>query len=241
MFDQTFLDDSEKSRKPLTLLASTLIQVLVLCILLLIPLVYQATLPGANLKSLLMAPRPPVATVARPAPKVQAGHVTRLLSAHSLYAPVAIPKQINPANDIAAPPDIASSGSNGQFDGPSGSPLPGLEYSIPAAPPPEPPKAKPVSGPVRVGTGVAAANLISKVVPVYPPLAKAARIQGTVEFHAIISKAGNIENLQLVSGPPLLVNAARDAVLQWRYRPTLLNGQPVEVVTDITVNFTLAQ
>jgi protein TonB len=66
-------------------------------------------------------------------------------------------------------------------------------------------------------------------------------VQGTVEFTAIISKDGNIENLKLVRGHPLLVNAAREAVLQWKYKPTELNGQPVEVITDIIVNFTLSQ
>ena len=77
--------------------------------------------------------------------------------------------------------------------------------------------------------------------PVYPAAAKAARVQGAVEFTSIISKEGTIENLKLVRGNPLLVNAARDALLQWRYRPTLLNGEPVEVITDITVNFVLSQ
>jgi len=107
--------------------------------------------------------------------------------------------------------------------------------------PPPPPKPKGPTGPVRVGGRVAEANLIRKVQPVYPPLAKSARVQGTVEFTATISKDGNIENLTLVRGHPLLVNAAREAVLQWKYRPTMLNGQPVEVVTDIIVNFTLSQ
>ena len=88
---------------------------------------------------------------------------------------------------------------------------------------------------------MAEANLIRKVMPVYPALAKSARIEGTVEFTAVISKEGTIEHLQLVRGHPLLVQAAKGAVLQWRYRPTLLNGQPVEVVTDIIVNFTLTQ
>jgi protein TonB len=66
-------------------------------------------------------------------------------------------------------------------------------------------------------------------------------VQGTVKFTATISKDGNIENLQLVSGHPLLVNAAKEAVLQWKYKPTLLNGEPVEVITEIIVNFTLSQ
>jgi protein TonB len=67
------------------------------------------------------------------------------------------------------------------------------------------------------------------------------RVQGVVEFTAVISKQGNIENLQLVRGHPLLVTAAREAILQWRYRPTMLNGEPVEVITNILVNFTLSQ
>jgi periplasmic protein TonB len=100
-----------------------------------------------------------------------------------------------------------------------------------------PPKTR--TGPVRIGGRVAEANLMQQVQPTYPPLAKSARVQGAVKFTAIISKDGKIENLQLIRGHPLLVNAAKDAVLQWRYRPTLLNGRPVEVVTDIVVNFTL--
>jgi protein TonB len=79
------------------------------------------------------------------------------------------------------------------------------------------------------------------VQPPYPDLARKARIEGTVEFTATISKAGTIENLALVHGHPLLVKAAEEAVLQWRYRPTLLNGEPVEVITDIMVNFRLSQ
>ena len=82
-------------------------------------------------------------------------------------------------------------------------------------------------------------NLVYKVQPVYPPLARAARIQGTVMLRAIISRTGTIENLQVISGHPLLVRAATDAVLQWRYRPYVLNGDPVEVETQVTVNFSL--
>jgi protein TonB len=85
------------------------------------------------------------------------------------------------------------------------------------------------------------ANLIRQVRPQYPPLAKAARVQGTVKFEAVIAKDGSIQNLKVVSGPPLLVNAALEAVKQWQYKPTLLNGEPVEVITTIDVNFTLSQ
>ena len=82
---------------------------------------------------------------------------------------------------------------------------------------------------------------IKKVTPQYPALAKSARIQGTVRFTAIIGKDGTIQNLQLVSGHPMLVASATEAVKQWVYRPTLLNGEPVEVITQIDVNFTLSQ
>ena len=83
--------------------------------------------------------------------------------------------------------------------------------------------------------------MIKKVTPTYPPLAKQARIQGTVRFNAVIGKDGTIQNLTVVSGHPLLVPAATDAVKQWVYKPTLLNGEPVEVITQIDVNFTLSQ
>ena len=94
---------------------------------------------------------------------------------------------------------------------------------------------------VRVGGNVAAANLIRKVIPTYPPLAKQARIQGTVRFTAIIGTDGNVISLQLVEGHPLLVEAAKDAVSQWQYQPVLLNGNAVQVITQIDVNFTLSE
>jgi protein TonB len=92
---------------------------------------------------------------------------------------------------------------------------------------------------LRVGTGVQAANLIFGPKPVYPQLAKSARVQGTIKLQAIIAVDGTIKNLRLISGPPLLVNAAVEAVRRWQYKPTLLNGSPVEVITEIDVNFTL--
>jgi protein TonB len=88
---------------------------------------------------------------------------------------------------------------------------------------------------------VQAANLIRQVKPSYPPLAKQARIQGTVRFNAVIAKDGTIQNLTVASGHPMLVASAMEAVKQWLYKPTLLNGEPVEVITTIDVNFTLNQ
>jgi len=102
-----------------------------------------------------------------------------------------------------------------------------------------PPMAVP-AGAQRIGGNVMAANLVSQVPPVYPPLAKMARQQGTVKFQATIGTDGKVEALQVISGPPLLVQASVDAVKKWVYQPTLLNGAPVEVVTTVDVNFTLA-
>ena len=83
-----------------------------------------------------------------------------------------------------------------------------------------------------------AGSLISRPDPVYPPIAKAAHVQGAVILHAVISKQGTIENLTAVSGPQMLQGAAMDAVRRWKYKPYLLNGDPTEVDTTITVNFT---
>jgi protein TonB len=116
--------------------------------------------------------------------------------------------------------------------------LGGVLSAATSAPPPPPPKpATPKR--IRVGGPGEGAKLIFKPTPDYPPLAKMARIQGTVRLEAIISKDGTIQELKLVSGHPLLVKAAEEAVQRWRYQPTLLNGEPVEVVTEIEVNFTL--
>jgi protein TonB len=128
--------------------------------------------------------------------------------------------------------------------GAAGGVIGGIVGSVPTAapPPPPPPKEAPKTPQrIRVGGNVQAANLIKKVTPTYPPLARQARVQGTVRFTAIIGKDGTIQNLQLVSGHPLLVPAATEAVKQWLYKPTMLNGEPVEVITQIDVNFTLSQ
>jgi TonB family protein len=95
----------------------------------------------------------------------------------------------------------------------------------------------PVLGPVRISAGVMAGLTLAQVAPVYPPIAKAAHVQGVVILHALISKTGYIENLQVISGPPMLQGAAMDAVRKWKYRPYLLNGEPTEVQTTINVNF----
>ena len=108
-------------------------------------------------------------------------------------------------------------------------------------PPDQPPATVAPSGPLRVSIGVQMAKLVKKVIPQYPLLAKTARVSGVVHLLGVIAKDGTIQNLQLISGHPLLAHAAMEAVGQWVYQPTLLNGQPVEVIAPIDVNFTLGQ
>lgn len=238
MFDQTFVDSGEKTKKPATVALSVCMQISVVALLVLLPLVYTQALPNAQLRSLLTAPAPP--PKAPVVTKTERVPVVRRFSS-ALIAPTVVPNRVNNVQELAAPPDVAVSGATNEATGQINNVIPGVLNSVVIPPPPPtPPKTAP-SRRLRVATGVAEANLIRKVMPVYPALAKSARVQGTVEFTAIISKEGTIQNLQLVRGHPLLVQAAKDAVLQWRYRPTLLNGQPVEVVTDIIVNFTLSQ
>jgi protein TonB len=106
---------------------------------------------------------------------------------------------------------------------------------LPPPPPPSIPRA-----PVKVSTGVMSGLLVHQVQPTYPEIAKMARVEGTVVLLATISRDGTIENLRVVSGHPMLVRSAMDAVRQWRYRPYMLNQEPVEVETQVTVNFRLA-
>lgn len=141
-------------------------------------------------------------------------------------------RQMRPAADGPVETSLIISAS----PGPQVQLLPQVASTAAADFPPAPPGVQRI----RVGGNVQAANLVTKVTPLYPPLAKQARIQGTVRFNALIGKDGAIQSLQLVTGHPLLVAVSQDAVKQWVYRPTLLNGNPVEVVTVIDVNFTLS-
>lgn len=238
MFDQTFVGDTRQTGKPFSLFASALLQGVVVALVVLAPLLVTYTLPNTSLKSTLMAPQPHVAPQPMAVTKSRVPLHTRSFQAATLTSPRVIPQQTGAMNDMQAEagPDVSDVNSATSL------PAPNDEDVVRQAPPPQaPPVTAPAKGPVRMGGQVAEANVIRRVEPLYPLLARTARVQGTVEFTAVISKEGRVEKLQLVRGHPLLVNAARETILQWRYRPTMLNGQPVEVVTSITVNFTLTQ
>jgi protein TonB len=162
-----------------------------------------------------------------------------LMDAGKLVAPKVIPKEVKIIKEEAEPDMGAATGGvpGGVAGGSLGGTIGGVIGGMGGAPPPP----KPTASRIRQGGSVQAALLVNKVQPVYPPLARQTRISGTVRLHAIISKSGSVESLEVISGHPLLVRAAMDAVQQWKYKPTLLNGEPVEVDTTIDVIFSLNQ
>jgi protein TonB len=246
MFDE-LLESSVKRKKTnqgWTVILSAAIQIFILVILILIPLIYTEALPKAAFATLLVAPPPPPPPPPPPAatPVVRVQPVKRLMNAGVLRAPTAIPKQVTMIKEEALPPEVSSVGVTGGVPGgvpggQAGGVLGGILGGVVGGAPP-PPKEAPKR--IVVGGNVQQARLIARPQPVYPPLARQARIQGTVRLQAIIAKDGTIQSLDVVSGHPLLIQSAQDAVRQWRYQPTLLNGQPVEVSTTIDVIFTLS-
>ena len=257
MFEQTFVEGMGKTNKTWTVLVSFLGQMVLIGIAVIIPMIYFDALPKSQLTSFLVAPPPPPPPPPPPAaaPVKVVKVIPRQFDAGRLMAPKAVPKEIAVIKEEELPPPSAGAvGVVGGVPGgvPGGTPggvIGGIIGSVPsAAPPPPPPPPVKAEAPkpvtpqrIRVGGNVQQAKLLNQPRPVYPPLAKQARIQGVVRLNAIISKDGTIQNLSVISGHPLLVPAAMEAVKQWRYAPTLLNGEPVEVVTQIDVNFTLSQ
>jgi periplasmic protein TonB len=241
MFAESLLDAHRApySRRGWTTLISFSLQAVGVGVLLLLPLIYTEGLPKLQLLAAILPPAPPPgppapAHPARPSPQQQSNLFDgRLMEIRQ------IPTHVEQVTDTEPPPEI----------GPTGPTVPGgtgdpstrgnVLNSIGSAPAILPKPPAPVARPVIV-SHMMEGNLIYKPQPLYPPLARSARIQGAVVLRAIISKTGTIENLQVLSGHPMLVHAAIDAVSQWRYRPYVLNGDPIEVETQVTVNFVLS-
>jgi len=234
MFDQLVVSSAQasKTNKPWTVAMSAIVQALIVGILILIPLIYTEALPKGFMNTFLVAPAPPPPP---PPPAAPVQHVVRprIVTPQRMVAPTVIPKTVQVIKDEA--PDLGGVGVEGGVGG--GVPGGVLGGIIGNSAPPPPPR--PTQTRIRVGGNVQGAKLIHQVQPVYPQIAKTAHVSGTVLLHAIIAKDGTIQELQYVSGPPLLMRAAMDAVHEWRYQPTMLNGDPVEVDTTIQVVFTL--
>jgi periplasmic protein TonB len=230
MFEQSLLqiDPRESARRRATAAASITLQAGMLAIFLLVPLLAPQVLPD-----LVHAPTMPVIFNLRPQPVELhsgggAGDSANLAilveNVREFTAPSTMPSHAVMLDDGDAAPSSPFFSTHG-----AGGPLPNALSNVVRLP--DKPK-----GPVVV-SHLDEGMLIHRVDPLYPAIARANRIQGQVTLDAIISKEGTIENLRAVSGQPMLVPAALDAVRQWRYRPYLLNGSPVEVETHITVNF----
>jgi protein TonB len=248
LFSDSLLEfGAQRRRKTFATFTSFLLNVLAIGGLLLMPLYFTEELPKAQLLTFLLAPPPPPPpppAAAQQMAKVLKQIQTDVLSNGGLRAPTRIPQKVQMIQEEEAPPPMAVSGGvvggvpggipGGQLGGVIGgivsatSNLSAVPRLVPATP-----------QRVRVSQGVTKGLMIHRVEPPYPPLAREARVQGDVVLRAIIDKNGNIQDLQLVSGHPMLVPSAIEAVKQWRYKPYLLNGNPVEVDTTITVIFAL--
>ena len=228
---------SAPGKKAGALAASLGAQTLAVGTLLLIPLLYTDRLPFAQLQLPTFLPRTP------PPEPLKPQVVPRLRSAPRVWNPLASPTRVPPLN---TQPEIIDDTSAALTTIDTGAFLPPRLGTIvsrvipPPAPPPHLPEVE-TSKPITVTSDVQAAKLIRKVIPVYPRIAIMARISGTVRLTGIIGKDGLIQQLQVIDGPPLLVQAAVDAVRQWVYRPTLLSNKPVEVIAPIDVIFTLSR
>ena len=245
MFEEMVISspNPKKTNKPWTVVVSMIFQVAFLGILILIPLIYTEALPKTMMATMLTAPPPPPPPPPPPA-VAQIVHVkpqAHLMDAGKLMQPKVIPKEVKIIKEDAEP-DVATGMTGGVPGGVAGGSMGGVLGGViggmGAAPPPPRPHQ---TGPLRVGGNVQAARIVNRVQLVYPPLARQTRISGTVRLHAIIGKDGTIQSLEVMSGHPLLQQAALDAVRQWRYQPTLLNGEPVDVDTTIDVIFSLNQ
>ena len=241
MFDNTLNSSwDERSRRGLTALTSFGLQALAVGVLLIIPLLRPAGLPlfrGLSTPVSLGKPlgEPPAAV--RHASANTSPVARNSVLDLTLREPRRIPNGIPDTSDVGLPQvnEIGNGTTRDTVGDPHGLPgvlRDGTQPVLPVAAPPE------RTAPVRI-SHMSEGDLIRKVLPTYPPLARGVRIQGQVVLQAVISKQGTIENLRLLSGHPMLVSAAIEAVRQWRYRPYILNNEPVEVETQITVNFSL--
>ena len=198
------------------------------------PLYHPEALPSRIVATLMQAPSPPPPPPMATAPKAQ---IKSESLSNQLQAPSKIPKQIKVANDSAIPPSLGVIGMEGL-----GTDTPGAMDSIIGRAGTGPVKVvKQPAKTISISSGPMAGNLLDKTVPHYPAIAIAAGIQGVVVLQATISGTGSIKNLRVISGPSMLQQAALDAVRSWRYKPYLLNGEPVEVETTINVVFNLGQ
>ncbi len=205
----------------------------ILLAFILVPLIYLEALPP-QFQTILITVPPAPAQQPEPKPIVQTPRPETRVAFDPYTAPRIIPT--GPIYIPDHPEQVAFSIPADQGPGIPG----GWGTALPGQP--QPRVVRPaVSGPMRISTMVSEGLILHRTIPVYPPIAIAMRAQGTVVLAATISKSGTIENLRVMGGPAILQQAALDAVRTWRYKPYMLDGQPVEVETTVNVVFTLGR
>jgi protein TonB len=229
--------------KTWTFAVASVFQAAILFVFVLIPLLFTEALPKSTLQMFLVGPPRPAAPRPPSTPVSPNRDVSRILHNGLMTTPTAIPRTVSAIREEDLPPDVTPGAKDGVPGGvdngqPNGVPSGILNGTGTGNPPPPSPTAS-VQHRIRVGGNVQAAKMIRQVQPVYSQIARVAHAQGTVVLHAVIAKDGSVQELSFVSGPPLLMPSAMEAVRQWRYQPTLLNGEPVEVDTTISVIFTI--
>src|SRR5947208_269610 len=239
MFEDSLIESGGKLKtaRGKTTTFSFVLEAVIVGILVLIPLLFTEALPKAQLMMALVAPPPPPPPPPPPAAAKIVKQVQSDIVNGQLRTPTKIPRKVEIIKEEEAPPamsgvvgGVPGGVRGGQMNGVIGGMIRNAPMAVPLV----------AVQRVRVSQGVTQGMVLHKVQPTYPPLARTARVQGSVLLAAVIGKDGTIQNLHVISGHPLLTQAALEAVRQWRYRPYILNGEPVEVDTQVTVNFTLS-
>jgi periplasmic protein TonB len=242
MFEDSLIESGGKLRtaRGKTSTIAFIVQIIIIGVMILIPLMFTEALPKAMTMTFLAAPPPPPPPPPPPAAVKIVKQVETDIVNNQLRTPTKIPKKVEMIKEEETPPPQMAGVVGGVPGGVPGGQMNGVIGGIISSTPTAIPR---VATPqrVRVSAGVTQGLKVKNVNPVYPQMAKIARVQGPVVLAAVIGKDGTIQNLHVLStASPLLNQAAIDAVKEWRYRPYILNGEPVEVDTQITVNFTLS-
>ncbi len=238
--DSLFASKTQHYSRGWTAFVSLTIQTFFVATLVVVPMLFPDALPFRALKKIVEIPPTPQTVQVETTPSIQRQHQDEIRS-DTMQVPRTVPTAIAQVTDLSPtrmsgnsePPDASGIAATGAGDSRM-SELFHIGISVTPTIPRTLPKRWRVSG------GVAQGLLIRDVKPIYPRIAQAAGVHGDVILQAVIGKDGRIENLHAISGNPLLVKAALDAVQQWRYHPYLLNGEPVEVETQIIVRFTMS-
>ncbi len=250
LFAEALLENNElkQPKRAYSVVVSVIFQVILLSIAAIIPLLFSQQLDLKQFTRTFLAappppPPPPPAPTITKLPAAQMKKIS-LIQAGRLVAPTAIPKRIvivkdeqmpQVAEGFGVPGGVPGGVGGGQAGGVIGGILGGIP-STASVPPPPPAVSK---APLRVGGRVKPPRPISTPRPMYPQIARAARIQGDVVIDAVIDTNGNISQMKLISGHPMLVGAAMEALRQWKYEPTYLDEQPVSIELNVTISFSM--